>query len=226
MPRLNLADALRYFFSPIAFVCYLLAYDSNLVARSREHVNFLGTVVVIASGVLIYLLYRFFLYDGIILWLHDVFRKSNYRIYIQSRYMFPKSKFSPASTRLASKIFGLVNPNHFGQPIRKVRAAAIHFLYQAGLLVAPFLVLSIAYKGFSEILLFSALFIVLLWAAVGFDMRFEDEELVLLKQLPKGKLDRIAKEFGLEKRSITGSQLPRRDVGSRSRSVEKPAPTD
>jgi hypothetical protein len=114
--------------------------------------------------------------------------------------LFPKSKYYPSSSRLAANIFGVVNPNHFGQPTRKVRAGAIHFLYQAGLLAVPFLFLSIPNKSAFHILLFASSFVFFLWAAVGQDMRFEDEELVLLKQMDKRKLDRVAKEFGLTKR--------------------------
>jgi hypothetical protein len=78
MPRLNLADAFRYFFSPIVFLAYLSACDLDWYKNWHENLNIVGTAAIIASGALVYLLYRFFLYDGAILWLHDIFRKSNY----------------------------------------------------------------------------------------------------------------------------------------------------
>ena len=203
MPRLNLADGFRYFFSPIIFISYLFLYNGNSLNLPQERLVNVGVLaaIILAAGAIFYLLYRFFLYDSIILWLHDVFRRKNYRIYIQSQYAFPRSKYWPSSTRLARKIFVSVIDDHFNKPPRRIRAAGIHLLYQAGLLAIPFLILSILYKSQTEIALFGLIAFTFVCAAVGLDMQFEEEELMLLKRMDKRKLDSAARRFGIEKKA-------------------------
>jgi len=192
MPTFSLADALRYFFSSFAILFFLAVAEPDVVKRLQEQFSVVGTVAALVTGTSLYFLYRYYVYDWLILWLHDYFRKRNYRTFISDRYKLPRYKLSTTIT--ANRVYAFAAEDHFGHPARPIRAAGVHMLYQVGLWAIPFAVYAAFYKDWREIVFFCAVTVIFLGAAFGLDARFEDEELLLLQDR-LDKLDKAAKQF-------------------------------
>lgn len=194
MPQLSqitLADALRYFFSPIVLYSYFCVYDLESATGLQQQLAFFGTIAALVSGTLIYFLYRFYLYNGFIRWLHDLLRKTNYRNFIRQRYKLPKRL--PWMKNTALEIYHNLDDERLNHPSFRLRASTIHLLYQAGLLAIPFCFYTF-HKGWKfEFFVWSAL--LLLVAAIGMDIHYEDEELDILKTA-LDKLDQAAEKLG------------------------------
>jgi hypothetical protein len=194
MPSVTIADALRYFFAPFAIFFFLNIVEPDIAERVQNKFQILGTVSALVAGSSLYFLYRYFVYDGIVLWVRDCFQKMNYRIFIAQRFGLPRYRRS--STQTALRAFSLVGDDRLSQPARVVRASGIHLLYQTGLYALGFAGYALFYKGRWETISLALIAVLFLWAAFGLDARFEDEELLLLQD-KIDKLDEAAKKLGL-----------------------------
>jgi hypothetical protein len=203
VPQITLADALRYFFSPAAFYFYLCMYDINIATKWQQQLSVAGTVAGLVFGSVVYFLYRFYIYDTLIIWLHMRFRKINVRYFIQDRYALAEKPRSFRAVRRAQKLYYNFDDDRLKQPNRLLRGGSIHLLYQAGLLALPFFALAIWNKGLLEISFFGGCAIILLVAATGMDFRYEDEELMIVKTA-LDKLDQAAEVAGYRKNARQG----------------------
>ena len=80
MPSVTIADALRYFFSRFAILSFFYIVEPDIAKGLQEKFQFVGSVSALVAGSSLYFLYRYYVYDGPILWAHDCFRRENYRI--------------------------------------------------------------------------------------------------------------------------------------------------
>jgi len=71
MPQLTFQDSIRYFFSSFVFYFYYCLYDVKEAAEIQQQLSLLGIVSALVFGCLVYFIYRYFIYDSIILWLYD-----------------------------------------------------------------------------------------------------------------------------------------------------------
>jgi hypothetical protein len=97
------------------------------------------------------------------------------------------------------RVYTLIAPDHYEQETRQIRAAGVHLIYQTALWAIPFAIYASWTGSAWQIVIFWSITIIFLWAAFGLDARFEDEELLLLKNRLK-KLDESAKLFELSKK--------------------------
>ena len=196
MPSLTIADALRYFFSPFAILFFFYIVEPNSAKDFEAKFQFLGIASALVAGSSIYFLYRYYVYDGLIAWLHDCFWENNPRNFIIERYGLRPRHWR--STRTATRLYYLTVTDHFAQPARPVRASGIHMLYQMGLCAFFFAIYSMLFKGATEIIGFAVVAVVFLLAAFGLDGRFEEEEALLLQD-KLDQLDAAAKKLGLRR---------------------------
>ena len=199
MPGLTLADALRYFFAPFVLVFYLTIYDAELTTTLQQKLGTVGVVAFLVAGSVIYFLYRYLLYDWLILWLHDNLRTQTYRRYLGERYAFCHGKtWCPACTVRALRLYHQVqNPDAKARSeTAPVRASGIHLLYQGGLIAIPFIPFS---KSALQLMIFVSAALFLLLGAVLADKNYEEEELLQLKKNPDA-MDRAAAMFGYAKK--------------------------
>ena len=195
MPSLSLADALRYFFAPCVLVFYLTVYDAELAANLQQRFGTIGTIAFLVAGSVFYFLYRYLLYDCLILWLHDWLRTQTYRRYLGERYSLCNGRvWCPVCTLRALRLYHQVQfPNQKARSdTASVRASGVHLLYQAGLLAIPFILFA---KSGSQLMLFVSMALILFLAAVRADASYEEEELLHLKKFPD-ETDRAAAMFG------------------------------
>ena len=90
--------------------------------------------------------------------------------------------------------------NKFQSEPLRVRASAIHLLYQAGLLAIPFFLFFSACNGSNlQRIFFGGVSFIFLITAILADKNYEEQEYVFLKSKIV-ELDRAANRLGLEKR--------------------------
>ncbi len=57
MPQFALADALRYFFSPIVLLFYVFVFDSKFGGDLLDKLGLAGSLAFLVAGVVIYFVY-------------------------------------------------------------------------------------------------------------------------------------------------------------------------
>ncbi|MBI2716168.1 MAG: hypothetical protein HYX37_17185 [Rhizobiales bacterium] len=133
----SLAYSLRYA-SGIVLIAFLYVFDSKFVA---EQINQHTVAVIPAAlgfmllGIVIYFFYRTFLYYGFMT-LADYLGTHNYRNFIREEYFVPGGALS--STVLADKLFIQVGKKHSVTEREQYNFAAVHLLYQSGLMALIF----------------------------------------------------------------------------------------
>jgi hypothetical protein len=202
MPQLTLIDALRYFFAPCVLFSYFVFYDRSYVVDLNKDFVGVGTVAFLVAGTIIYFVYRYLIYDPIILWLHDVFRKNSWRRFFGDRYILTNGNWwTPTCTLRALRLYYemSIGENKFQSEPLRVRASAIHLLYQAGLLAIPFFLFSACNGSNLQRIFFGGVSFIFLITAILADKNYEEQEYVFLKSKIV-ELDPAANRLGLEKR--------------------------
>ena len=117
MPTLTFADALRYFFAPFLLYFYFAFYDLDRALCLQQRVGVLGAISFLVAGSVIYFVYRYLIYEWIILWLYDIARVRTYRRDFAIRYGIKNGRhWLPRHTIRAKRLFQLVvieNPQRF-----------------------------------------------------------------------------------------------------------------
>ena len=214
MPQLSLSDALRYFFAPFALFFYMAVYDKTLVSGIQTSFGPIGLIAFLVTGSAIYFVYRYLIYDYIILWLKDIFEKDNYRRYLGRQYKLQFERlWLPITSIRAQKLYAYISYSNekLQKDAMRIRAAGIHMLYQAGLLSLPFLVVSFLHKSYSLAALFSTFSFVFVFTAALADRYYEEEELLFLKISSK-QSDEAAKLFGYGKLTASRRERAKADV--------------
>ncbi len=203
MPGLTLTDALRYFFAPFVVFMYLTIYDSEMARKLQYDVGSAGTVAFLVAGSAFYFVYRYLVYNPIILWLHDVWRKQTYRRYLAERYEICNCKFwFPACSLRAQTVYRHIQfpKDRRGNDLMQTTAAGVHLLYQACLLALPFLVLSISKSNDHHPLFFAIAVLLFGLTAILADKSYEEDELIQLKGATL-EADTVAELCGFAKRT-------------------------
>jgi hypothetical protein len=203
MPQLTLPEALRYFFSPFVIVFYFYLLSPELAKNLAKDFGLIPIVAALVAGVAIYYVYRYWLYNDVILPLYDKWRErrgiDNHRLFIMKRYGIIRSFIS--STRSANRIVSELSDNEdyskaMGRRQRPIRASGIHLLYQSGILALIFSVVAASLHEWMKAVVFVTFCAIQLFTAAKMDFEYEDEELILIRSMLK-LLDEAAAKFGL-----------------------------
>jgi hypothetical protein len=214
MPSLTLADALRYFFAAFVLYGYLLLLDANLAKQIIDFLGLFGIAAVLAVGALVYVVYRYFIYDIIIMWLRHVVLREQYRSYIIEKYIPTEQRNSLNAVIIAERIISQISDPKFDTDRMRKKAAAVHFLYQASLLALPMIAVSYRYPGRILTLFYVSAFIGFGFLALCLDRLHERDELAILKSLGK-KLNAAAANVIAEHRPPAQRRRRRRRAGNR-----------
>lgn len=192
MPKLSLSEAIRYLFPAFVGFFYLFLYDPTEYDRLIIQLGTIGlTASLLVASLLFYFVYRAFVYEIVIIWFQDrVSRKTdNYRTYLKRRYGI--------STKQAVQLFTQIRERHFGNKYVRMQiwGSAIHFLYLAGILALPFLVMAIIDGRQILILVFVAMAAIFIMSAFVLDRRYEEVELGFVKTHNSDEFDRLAKQL-------------------------------
>ncbi|MGH6770094.1 MAG: hypothetical protein ACRECO_13850, partial [Xanthobacteraceae bacterium] len=146
--------------------------------------------------------YRWLIYDYVILWLKDIIERDNYRRWLGHRYRIQVGRYwSPACSVRAQKLYSQIG--HKNERLQfdatRTRAGGIHMLYQAGLLALPFALITFR-KDWMLAIFFSGLASILLVTAILADSNYEEEELLFLKSSPAAA-DTVAAQLGYERQA-------------------------
>lgn len=197
MPQLSLADALRYFFAPFVLYSYYFFLLPEQAGELAKDLGALGSISALVSGSVLYYVYRYFVYDVIILPLYDRLRTENHRIFLMRRHPCIHS------TRLATRVVQQMTDDEAVREAleirnRPIRAAGIHLLYQGSLYAIPFVVYGLSLGSYCRATILVATSAVLLATAIRMDNAYEDEMLMVVKA-HLDKADGAAKLLGLSK---------------------------
>jgi len=204
MPQLTLPDALRYFFSPFVIVFYFCLFSPETVKSLAKDFGLIPTIAALVAGVTIYYVYRYCLYDYLILSLYDKWRErrgtDNHRLFILKRYGIPPYFIS--STRTANRVLHELSDNEacsnpMAKRQRPIRASGVHLLYQSGIFALIFSVLAAANYEWRLTAVFLAFCGFQLFAAVRMDFEYEDEEAILIRSM-LNLLDEAATKLNLK----------------------------
>jgi len=206
MPQLSLQEALRYFFAPFVLYFYFAIYDKDDAIFLAREFGLVGVAAFLVAGCVIYYLYRYLIYDIVIVWLRDLLDRETYRTYINSRYCVAPGKiWLPHHSMRAQELyfqFSYLEPL-LQDPRFRLRAAGVHLLYEASLLAIPFLTLGFIHKQTNNEILFGAFVVLFALAAIRGDAIQEGEELIIMKAAST-KLDEAARLAGVVSRSAAG----------------------
>jgi|ERR1019366_5785758 hypothetical protein len=207
IPQLTLPEALRYFFSPFVIVFYFCLLSPETVKSLAKDFGLIPTIAAVVAGVTIYYVYRYCLYNDLILPLYDRWRErrgiDNHRLFIMKRYNIPRNSIS--STRTANRILHELSDNEeysnaMAKRQRPMRASGVHLLYQSGIFAFIFSVLAATYHErwvAAVLLVFCGL---QLFTAARIDFEYENEELILIRTMLK-LLDEAAAKLNLRAES-------------------------
>jgi len=198
MPKLSLSEALRYLFAGFVGFFYMFIYDAAMAERLLNRFGALGlTLSLLVASALLYFVYRPLIYDLIIIRLQDAirFRSENSRTYLKQRYVL--------STSEAQRLFRHVRDRHLGEwyALRATEASGIHFLYLAGILAVPFLILTLVHRNWQQWPFFATASVVFFFAGFLLDRRYETDECGMIKSVDKSVVDAIARTQGYRRAS-------------------------
>jgi hypothetical protein len=152
MPQLTLPEALRYFFSPFVIVFYFCLVLPETAQRIAKDFGAIPTAAAIVAGVTIYYVYRYCLYNCLILPLYDKYREwrgpDNQRLFIMKRYGLSRNFIY--STVTANRVLHeLSDKEEYSAAMTKrgrpIRASGVHLLYQSGIFAFFFSILAFHY---------------------------------------------------------------------------------
>lgn len=203
MPTLSLPDYLKYFFAPVIVGFYYCIFDPTNAASLVKEFGLIPAIAFLFAGISIYYVYRYLIYNDLIMPIYDFIRNSTHRNYIKQRYGLPGgARYFDfvKSTRSANRIINeLSDCADYSKTMetrgRPVRAAAVHSLYQAYFCSLAFMIISLLYNKYYLSLLFFVLGSLQLFTAVRLDFDYEDEELIVIKQF-QSELDKAAARLG------------------------------
>ena len=178
----------------------MFLFDKQLASNLANDLGLFGIISFLVAGSAIYFVYRYLLYENIVIWLHDVLRGVTYRTYLNDFMKICDGKrWLPKHSAKAERIFKAFRIFEGDNRIQEivVRYSGIHFLYQAGILSLPFCFLSASEGDIGRLASFSTIAMTFLFSATLQDMREEDEELAILKTR-MAKAREVASTFGLE----------------------------
>ncbi len=171
----------------------------NLTQITPSEVAMFGALVALAYliGAILYSLYRAIIYLQI-LKLRDLIFTNTARRDILERYM-PASGDRPIGSAQADYLFRMVMSNTPHDARRMELADSVHFLYQSGLILQLFVVISVVkgYLGLSGFYLLTGL--ILLAIGLLTDNYLESEERLVVK-INSEKFDEMARTLGLRQR--------------------------
>lgn len=200
MPQINLPDALRYFFSPFVVGLYYCIFDPDTAKQLLKDFGAIPTIAGLVAGITFYYVYRYCIYNDLIMTLYDACRKENFRIFIKRRYNITGNPIS--STKIANRIVReLSDFENYSKLMEKrgrpMRVGGIHMLYQAFFCSLVFAILSWIRGEQKLIVIFSGLALVQLYTALRMDTDYENEELILGKTMLR-ELDQAAAPVGVK----------------------------
>jgi hypothetical protein len=164
-------------------------------------------IAALVAGVTIYYIYRYCLYNDLILSLYDKWREwrgvDNHRLFVMKRYKVPQNFI--CSTRTANRILHELSDNEaYSKAMEKrgrpIRASGVHLLYQSGILALIFSGLAATNHEWRIVAIFLVFCGAQLYTAARMDFEFEDEELVLIRSM-LGLLDEAAKKLNFRTES-------------------------
>ena len=203
MPQFALADALRYFFSPIVLLFYVFVFDSKFGGDLLDKLGLAGSLAFLVAGGVIYFVYRYLIFDHLIKWLHDRFRAQTYRTWFQENVEISlDGTRRPSHSARAERLYQAVghraqNPN---EDDAIVRYSGIHLLYQCGILALPFIVFSAISLNPLKAIIFVVIAAMMLGTAVIQDIREEEDELSFFLSI-KNEVRDAAKRLRIPVRS-------------------------
>lgn len=204
MPKLTLPEALRYFFSSFVIMFYFCIYDPYRAKLLIRDFGPLPAVAALVAGVSVYYVYRYTIYDDLIMPLYDSWRRNeNHRLLIIRRYNIPRHFFS--STRIANKVLHeLADDKDYIAAMegrqRPMRSGGVHLLFQSAIWALVFGIISLANCDWTLPIIFISLGAVQIYTAVRMDMGYEDEEFLVLSSMLE-TLDKAAAKFGFRPNS-------------------------
>jgi hypothetical protein len=201
MPQLTFPETLRYFLSPAITYVYFLIFDFNLAKTLFGDFNVGASIACLVSGVIFYYVYRYFIYDDIILTIYDLTPGENHRKFFKKRFNL-SSRWIIPSTRAASRIeYQLTEDDWFAEQLKRrerpIRAAGIHLLFQAGILALPFIVASFCIWNPSKITFFFVAAIAIFYTAIRMDKEYERELFIVVRSI-EPRVDHAANILGFE----------------------------
>ena len=190
---LSLSNAFRYMFSPVIAYFYLYICNASLAKQVIASLGILGiTISFLVLGSVIYLLYRPFVYNIIILRLQDICRlkSNNYRTFLKKRYSIGTYEAMLLWVQIRDKYF-----KDCYSEMMKITASGIHLSYLAGIIAIPFTIWRFMVSDFKPALLFLVITSIFLLGAFLYDRYYEDTELRFLYSLNDNKLDLFASKM-------------------------------
>lgn len=159
----------------------------------------LPSIAALVAGVTIYYIYRYWIYDRIIMPAYDYFRnKENHRTFVMRRYGIKCHYW--LSTMIANKIIHeLSNEQPYIDTMNKrgrpLRAGGIHLLYQSAIFAILFTAIAAVTARFSISIVFISIAAIQGYTAFSMDMAYDDEELIVIKSMTE-LLDKAAENVG------------------------------
>jgi len=150
-------------------------------------------LILIAVGTLLYLVYRPFIYDAVIIHLQDWarLRSNNYRTFLKTRYRITATE--------AIVLWRLIREERFKEKYGTLQtmASGVHLLYLVGVLALPFGIWNLTSDRTALGCSLIGLSIIFLTGAFLQDKHYESLELYFLKTIPMQELDAIVEQTGL-----------------------------
>jgi hypothetical protein len=188
--KFSFSDILRYVFpSFVLFACFYFQ-DSWLTIYRFKQIGIFGIIVFVFVGSLLYLLYRAFFYNYIIMNLQDWFRSKsdNYRTYFKTRY-----SNCHLTTLEAQDLWILVKPRFFSEQYSQTMiegASGVHLLYCSSIIVMFFGICNI-FVHWKLGMVFFGIFIVVFLITFFFDKNYETIEYGFLCSLNEVKKEQL-----------------------------------
>jgi len=182
MPKLILAEAIRYFFPGLWAVFFLSLVQPSAIEQIQNRFTPLGfLLLILVVSVAFYALYRSFIYDSVILRIQDLLRRGpkNYRLFLRQEYKLDHPQAVQMFLTLREKCLR----DQYSGGIQ-VRAASVHMLYLAGILGVPFALWSFWIHNSGSVIIIGLISVVCLLGAFIEDRRYEEMELGFVKSIP------------------------------------------
>lgn len=202
MNGLSLSNAFRYMFPAVVAYSYLYIGDASLFEQVFASLGIIGITTSLAIGSVMYLLYRSFFYDIVIIRIHDKCRRKtdNYRTYLKKRYSIGTHEAMLLWVQIREKYF----KDHYSENMEK-DASGIHFMYIIGIIAIPFTIWKLIISDFGLALIFLVITLICLVGAFLRDRTYEDTELRYIYSLDDDELDSFASKM-LYNRSSTSNK--------------------
>ncbi len=195
---------IRYAGATAILICYLLIFFYQDTQSLVETLNVdipkavISLVLISMIGLVIYWVYRFIIFDFLIVWIRDCIFKNTYRNFLKSRYDLGGGRYSMRATREAHLLFYSIQIMELKSDYLRAQATGIHLLYIAGILALIFFVVTLGQGNHAKSIIFGLLSILFVVGLIGNQFQ-ETQELHIIKRNLK-PIDSIASVLGKKKR--------------------------